>query len=103
MTIRHSGATKLSHGEPYTGVARKDNVHDTGTLIAESCVMTAMTRQWKGAALAVAFVTAFLLSIAFHSIVAAVIVLLCGITVAYVMGIAWMRTSTHRERGKQQG
>jgi biotin transporter BioY len=65
--------------------------------------MTAMTRQWKGAALAVAFVAAFLISIAFHSVVAAVVVLLCGITVSYVMGIAWMRTSTHRDRRKQQG
>jgi len=31
-----------------------------------------------------------------------VIVLLSGSTVAYVVGIAWMRTSTHRVRGKEQ-
>jgi hypothetical protein len=61
-----------------------------------------MTRQWKGAALAIAFVAAFVVSVAFHSVVAAVIVLLCAVTVSYVIGIAWMRTSTHRDRGKQQ-
>jgi hypothetical protein len=60
-----------------------------------------MTRQWKGAALALAFVAAFVLSVAFHSVVASVIVLLAAVSVSYVVGIAWMRTSTHRERGKQ--
>ncbi|MEI9938926.1 MAG: hypothetical protein WDO69_17045 [Pseudomonadota bacterium] len=61
-----------------------------------------MNRQAKGAAIAIAFVAAFIASIAFHSVVAAVIVLLSGVTVAYVVGIAWMRTSTHRVRAKQQ-
>jgi multisubunit Na+/H+ antiporter MnhG subunit len=65
--------------------------------IAQSLVMT---RQWKGAALAIAFVAAFVISIAFHSVVAAVTVLLSAVTVSYVIGIAWMRTSTHRERDK---
>jgi hypothetical protein len=60
-----------------------------------------MIRQWKGAALAVAFVAAFVTSIAFHSVVAAVSVLLLAVTVSYVVGIAWMRTSTHRVRDKQ--
>ena len=60
-----------------------------------------MNRQAKGAALAFGFVAAFIASVAFHSIVAAVIVLLSAITVAYVVGIAWMRTSTHRVRDKQ--
>jgi hypothetical protein len=59
-----------------------------------------MTRQWKGAALALAFVAAFIASVALHSVVAAVVVLLSAITVSYVVGIAWMRTSTHRVRGK---
>ena len=49
--------------------------------------------------IAIAFVAAFVASIALHSVVASVIVLLCGVTVAYVTGIAWMRTSTHRVRG----
>jgi hypothetical protein len=62
-----------------------------------------MTRQWKGAALAIAFVAAFVVSVAFHSVVAAVIVLLSAVTVSYVIGIAWMRTSTHRVRDKQRG
>jgi hypothetical protein len=35
-------------------------------------------------------------------VVAAVIVLLSAITVAFVVGIAWMRTSPHRVR-KEQG
>jgi biotin transporter BioY len=61
-----------------------------------------MTRQLKGALLAFAFVAAFIASIALHSVVASVIVLLSSITVAYVIGIAWMRTSTHRVRSKQQ-
>ncbi len=60
-----------------------------------------MSRQFKGALLAMSFVAAFIVSIAFHSIVASVIVLLCAITVSYVIGIAWMRTSTHRARDKQ--
>ena len=61
-----------------------------------------MKRQAKGAAIAFAFVAAFVAAVAFKSVVAAVIVLLSGITVAYVVGIAWMRTSTHRVRGKDQ-
>jgi hypothetical protein len=66
------------------------------------CCFELMNRQAKGAALAFAFVAAFIASVAFHSVVAAVIVLLSGITIAYVVGIAWMRTSTHRVRGKEQ-
>jgi len=61
-----------------------------------------MNRQAKGAALAFAFVAAFITSVVLHSVVAAVIVLLSGITVAYIVGIAWMRTSTHRIRSKQR-
>jgi hypothetical protein len=61
-----------------------------------------MNRQAKGAALAMAFVAAFIASVAFHSVVAAVIVLLSGVTVAFVVGIAWMRTSPHGVRGKRQ-
>ena len=60
-----------------------------------------MTRQWKGAALAIAFVAAFVASIAFHSLVASVIVLMSAVTVSYVVGIAWMRTSAQRGRSKQ--
>ncbi len=61
-----------------------------------------MARQLKGALLAFACVAAFIASIALHSVVASVIVLLSSITVAYVIGIAWMHTSTHRVRSKQQ-
>ena len=59
-----------------------------------------MTRQWKGAALAVAFVAAFVASIAIHSLVASVIVLMSAVTVSYVIGIAWMRTAPQRGRSK---
>lgn len=60
-----------------------------------------MSRQLKGALIAFAFVAAFLVAIALHSTVAAVSVLLSGVTIAFVVGIAWMRTSTHRSRDKQ--
>ncbi len=60
-----------------------------------------MARQWKGAALAVAFVAAFVASIAIHSLVASVIVLMSAVTVSYVVGIAWMRTGAQRGRDKQ--
>lgn len=63
----------------------------------------AMKRQALGAAIAVLFVAAFIASIAFHSVVAAVVVLLSGVTVAYIVGIAWMRTSPHRGREKREG
>jgi biotin transporter BioY len=61
-----------------------------------------MSRQFKGALIAMAFVAAFIVSVAVHSPVAAVIVLLSAVTVSYVVGIAWMRTSTHRARDKRQ-
>ena len=49
-----------------------------------------MSRQAKGAVIAFAFVAAFIASIAFHSTIAAVSVLLSGVTIAFVVGIAWM-------------
>ncbi len=61
-----------------------------------------MSRQWKGAVLAIAFVAAFITSVAFHSLIAAVIVLLTGVTVTYVVSIATMRTSPRRVRDKEQ-
>jgi hypothetical protein len=61
-----------------------------------------MNRQAKGAAIAMVFVAAFIASVAFHSVVAAVCVLLSGVTVAFVVGIAWMRTAPDRVRGKRQ-
>jgi hypothetical protein len=62
-----------------------------------------MNHQAKGAVIAIAFVAAFIASVAMHSIIASVIVLLAGVTVAFVTGIAWMRTAptTGRVRGKQ--
>jgi len=47
------------------------------------------------------FVAAFIVSVAFHSVVAAVSVLLSGITVAFVVGIAWMRTAPQRVAKRQ--
>ena len=61
-----------------------------------------MNRQAKGAAIAMLFVTTFIANIAFHSVVAAVIVLLSGVTIAFVMGIAWMRTAPPRVGSKRQ-
>jgi len=61
-----------------------------------------MTRQALGATIALAFVAAFIASVAFHSVVAAVSVLLVGVTVAFVVGIAWMRTAPNRVRGKRE-
>jgi O-antigen/teichoic acid export membrane protein len=55
-----------------------------------------MNHQAKGAALSIAFVAAFVVSLMLHSMVAAVSVLFTGVTVATVLGIACMRTSTHR-------
>ena len=52
-----------------------------------------MNRQAQGALIAFAFVTAFVISVALHSVVAAVTVLLAAVTVAYVVSIAWMRTA----------
>lgn len=52
--------------------------------------------------LAIAFVAAFITSVAFHSLIAAVIVLLTGVTVTYVVSIATMRTSPRRVRDKEQ-
>jgi hypothetical protein len=60
-----------------------------------------MKRQAQGAVIAVLFVAAFITAIAFHSVIAAVIVVLSGITVAYVIGIAWMRTAPDRMHGKR--
>jgi hypothetical protein len=68
-----------------------------------ACSVELMNRQAKGAAIAFAFVAAFIASIAFHSVVASVIVLLSGVTIAFVVGIAWMRTSTNRVPTKEEG
>ena len=60
-----------------------------------------MKRQAQGAVIALLFVAAFITSIAFHSVIASVIVVLSGITVAYVVGIAWMRTAPNQVRSKR--
>lgn len=61
-----------------------------------------MNRQALGATIALAFVAAFIASVAFHSVVAAISVLLAGVTIAFVVGIAWMRTAPNRVRGKRE-
>ena len=101
MTIRLSGATKLSHGSD-RGSSAPFNVkrHQLAHGLLRNAVMN---HQAKGAVIAIAFVAAFIASIALHSLVASVIVLLSGVTVAYVTGIAWMRTSAAgRVRDKQR-
>ncbi|HEY4106177.1 MAG TPA: hypothetical protein VGM44_19895 [Polyangiaceae bacterium] len=53
-----------------------------------------MNRQWKGvAALTAAFIIAVVIAIALHSMVGVVTVLLSALVVAFVLGIAWMRTA----------
>jgi hypothetical protein len=61
-----------------------------------------MNRQWKSVvALNTAFVLAFIVALALHSLVAAVAILLSAFVVAFVLGISWMRTApTHRVRRK---
>jgi hypothetical protein len=61
-----------------------------------------MKRQALGAVIAMAFVAAFIASVAFHSVVAAITVLLSGITVAFIVGIAWMRTAPSRVGSKRE-
>jgi hypothetical protein len=62
-----------------------------------------MNRHWKGVlAIAAAFVLAFMIALAVHSMIGAVIVLLSTLVVSFVHGISWMRTApTHRVRRKQ--
>ena len=59
----------------------------------DDCSVAIMSHQAKGAAIGIAFVLAFIASVAMHSLVLSLIVLLTTLTVAYVVGIAWMRTS----------
>ena len=60
-----------------------------------------MTRQVKGGALAAVIVIAFVISLATHSFAALATVVFAALTVAYVVGIAWMRTSPNRLRRKR--
>ena len=62
-----------------------------------------MNRQWQGVvALTSAFVLAFIVALALHSMVGAVTILLATVVVAFVLGISWMRTAqTQRSRAKQ--
>lgn len=62
-----------------------------------------MNRQWKGiVALTSAFIVAFVVAILLHSMVGAVTILLATLTVAFVLGISWMRTApTNQVRSKE--
>ena len=99
MTIRLSGATKLSHELESASLNALWRA-SSGTSIAE---WLRMNRQWKGVvALTTAFVLAFIIALALHSVVGAVIVLLSTLVVSFVLGISWMRTAPmHRARRKQ--
>ncbi|MEO7035092.1 MAG: hypothetical protein ABI548_14345 [Polyangiaceae bacterium] len=59
-----------------------------------------MKHRSTGLVIGLAFIAAFIASVMLHSMTAAVIVLLSAVTVAFVLGIAWMRTTTHRVRDK---
>ena len=61
-----------------------------------------MKRQALGAVIAMAFVAAFIASVALHSVVAAISVLLSGVTVAFIVAIAWMRTAPSRVGTKRE-
>lgn len=61
-----------------------------------------MSRQAKGALLGVVFLAAFIISFALHSVTASAIVLFTALSVTFVVGISWMRTSPTRERGKEE-
>ena len=60
-----------------------------------------MSHQAKGAAICIAFVLAFIASVVMHSVVLSIIVLLSTLTVAYVVGIAWMRTARTAPKGPE--
>ena len=97
VTIRLSGATKLSHGSSPT---LDPTAREHGTSIAG---VIAMNRQWKGVlALTSAFVLAFIVALALHSLVAAVIVLLATLVVSFVLGISWMRTVPPRRARRKE-
>jgi hypothetical protein len=100
VTIRLSGAAKLSHELQSASLQRAAWRANSGTSIAEQL---GMNRQWKGVvALTSAFVLAFIIALALHSVVGAVIVLLSTLVVSFVLGISWMRTAPmHRTRRKQ--
>ena len=64
-----------------------------------------MNRKWKGvAALCSALVLAFIASLALHSAMGAVIVLLTTVAISFVLAISAMRTAPmHRARPKRTG
>ena len=60
-----------------------------------------MSRQVKGALLGVVFLAAFIISVALHSVIASAIVLFTALSVTFIVGISWMRTTPNRVRGKE--
>jgi hypothetical protein len=62
-----------------------------------------MNRHWKAVlALASGFVVAFIVALAFHSLVGALMLLLSSLVVAYVLGISGMRTAPPRQMRRKQ-
>ena len=60
-----------------------------------------MSRRTKGVIFGFIWVAAVIASIVLHSIVAFAIVLFAGLTAAYVVGIAWMRTTPDRVKRRK--
>ncbi|HWZ92013.1 MAG TPA: hypothetical protein VNW92_24280 [Polyangiaceae bacterium] len=62
-----------------------------------------MNRHWKAVlALASGFVVAFIVALALHSLVAALMLLLSALVIAYVLGISGMRTAPPRRMRRKQ-
>ena len=62
-----------------------------------------MNHHWKAVlALAAGFVVAFIAALALHSLVAALVLLLSALAIAYVLGISGMRTAPPRQMRRKQ-
>ncbi|MEO8903159.1 MAG: hypothetical protein ABI488_13640 [Polyangiaceae bacterium] len=59
-----------------------------------------MKRPFTAILIALGFIAAFIASVMLHSLTASVIVVFSAVTVAFVIAIAWMRTTAHRARSK---
>jgi Flp pilus assembly protein TadB len=74
-----------------------------GTLGTSVAGSLNMNHHWKAVlALTSGFVVAFIVALAFHSLVAALMLLLSALVVAYVLGIAGMRTAPPRQMRRKQ-
>ena len=100
VTIRHSGATKLSQACKNTSLQHQIRASTLGTSVA---VPLDMNRHWKAVlALTSGFVVAFIVALGLHSLVAALMLLLSALVVAYVLAVSGMRTAPPRQMRRKQ-